>query len=150
MEEFFEASLFSKPFLSAVVVAAGSSVRMGGMNKIFLPLSGIPVVARSLLAYENCEDVSEIVVVTKESSIGEIEKLAEEYKGIVASAKFPEIPDEGGEKADEAKSSAALFAITGSKIIEYLILGGIFAGIGLAIKNFKGKRQCVSFNKATI
>ena len=68
-------------------------------------------------------------------------KLAEEYKGIVASAKFPEIPDEGGEKADEAKSSAALFAITGSKIIEYLILGGIFAGIGLAIKNFKGKRK---------
>ena len=68
-------------------------------------------------------------------------KMAEEYKGIVASAKFPEIPDEGGEKADEAKSSAALFAITGSKIIEYLILGGIFAGIGLAIKNFKGKRK---------
>ena len=27
------------------------------------------------------------------------------------------------------------------KIIEYLILGGIFAGIGLAIKNFKGKRK---------
>lgn len=68
-------------------------------------------------------------------------KMAEEYKGIIASAKFPEIPDEGGEKADEAKSSAALFAITGSKIIEYLILGGIFAGIGLAIKNFKGKRK---------
>ena len=80
MEEFFEASLFSKPFLSAVIVAAGSSVRMGGKDKIFLPLAGIPVVARSLLAYENCEDVSEIVVVTKESSINEIKKLAEEYK----------------------------------------------------------------------
>ena len=69
MEEFFEASLFSKPFLSAVIVAAGSSVRMGGKDKIFLPLAGIPVVARSLLAYENCEDVSEIVVVTRENSM---------------------------------------------------------------------------------
>ena len=80
MEDFFESSLFSKPFLSAVVVAAGSSVRMGGKDKIFLDVAGIPVIARSLLAYENCEDVSEIVVVTKESSINEIKKLAEEYK----------------------------------------------------------------------
>lgn len=68
-------------------------------------------------------------------------KMAEEYKGIVASAKFPEIPDEGGEKADEIKKPAALFAIIGSKTIEYLILGGIFVGIGLAIKKFKGKHK---------
>ena len=72
--------IFSKPFLSAVIVAAGSSSRMGGTDKIFLPINGIPVVARSLLAYENCADVSEIVVVTKESSIEKIQKLAEEYK----------------------------------------------------------------------
>ncbi len=80
MEDFFEASLFSKPFLSAVIVAAGSSVRMGGEDKIFLPVSEIPVVARSLLAFENCEDVSEIVVVTKESSVEKIRELAEKYE----------------------------------------------------------------------
>ena len=79
MEEYFESSLFSRPFLSAVIVAAGSSVRMGGEDKIFLPVSGIPVVARSLLAFENCGDVSEIVVVTKESSVERIKSLAEEY-----------------------------------------------------------------------
>lgn len=80
MEEYFEASLFQKPFLSAVIVAAGSSVRMGGADKIFLPIDGIPVIARSLLAYENCGDVSEIVVVTRESSVDAIRKTAEEYK----------------------------------------------------------------------
>ena len=79
MEEYFEASLFSRPFLSAVIVAAGSSVRMGGEDKIFLPISGVPVIARSMLAYENCEDVSEIVVVTKESSIDAIKSAAEKY-----------------------------------------------------------------------
>ncbi|MBQ7874560.1 MAG: 2-C-methyl-D-erythritol 4-phosphate cytidylyltransferase [Oscillospiraceae bacterium] len=79
MEEYFEASLFSKPFLSAVIVAAGSSARMGGEDKIFLPISGVPVIARSLLAYENCDDVSEIVVVTREASIEKIKALAEEY-----------------------------------------------------------------------
>ena len=78
MEEFFESSLFSKPFLSAVIVAAGNSARMGKADKIFLPINGIPVIARSLLAYENCADVSEIVVVTKESSIDAIKKIAEE------------------------------------------------------------------------
>ena len=79
MEEYFEASLFSKPFLSAVIVAAGSSVRMGGENKIFLPISGVPVIARSLLAYENCEDISEIVIVTREDSIEKMRDLAAEY-----------------------------------------------------------------------
>ena len=79
MEEYFESSLFSKPFLSAVIVAAGSSARMGGKDKIFLPILGIPVVARSLLAYENCTDISEIIVVTREDSIEKMRALAEEY-----------------------------------------------------------------------
>ena len=100
MEEFFEPSLFSKPFLSAVVVAAGSSVRMGGKDKIFLPVSGIPVVARSLLAYENCGDVSEIVVVTKESSIEEIRKLAEEYK----ISKLKAVVSGGATRAESVKN----------------------------------------------
>ena len=111
MEEYFESSLFSKPFLSAVIVAAGSSVRMGGEDKIFLPVSGIPVIARSLLAYENCDDVSEIVVVTKESSIERIKKLAKEY-GI---NKLSAVVSGGGTRAEsvrngvEAVSSKAAF-----------------------------------------
>ncbi len=79
MEEYFEESLFSKPFLSAVVVAAGSSSRMGGRDKIFMPLLDIPVIARSLMAYEKCEDVSEIIVVTRENSVNEIYETAEKY-----------------------------------------------------------------------
>lgn len=79
MEEYFETALFSKPFLSAVIVAAGNSVRMGSGDKIFMEISGVPVIARSMLAYENCEDISEIVVVTKESSVDKIYELAEKY-----------------------------------------------------------------------
>ena len=47
---------------SAVVAAAGNSVRMGGENKLLLPLEGIPVLARTLLALENASRVAEIVV----------------------------------------------------------------------------------------
>ena len=79
MEDYFEPSLFSKPFLSAVIVATGSSVRMGGENKIFMPVAGIPVIARSLLAFQNCDDISEIIVVTKEDSVEAIKSAAEEY-----------------------------------------------------------------------
>ena len=38
------------PFCSAIVAAAGSSRRMAGENKLMLPLDGIPVLARTLLA----------------------------------------------------------------------------------------------------
>ncbi|MBQ3500625.1 MAG: 2-C-methyl-D-erythritol 4-phosphate cytidylyltransferase, partial [Oscillospiraceae bacterium] len=100
MEEFFEASLFSKPFLSAVIVAAGNSSRMGGEDKIFLPISGVPVIARSLLAFENCGDISEIIVVTKESSAGKIREIAEEH-GI---RKLVKIVPGGNTRAESVRS----------------------------------------------
>ena len=43
------------PFGSAIVAAAGSSSRMEGENKLLLPLEGIPVLARTLLALEGAE-----------------------------------------------------------------------------------------------
>ena len=63
-------------------------------------------------------------------------KMAEEYKGIVASAKFPEIPDEGGEKAESAeKSEGAAAARVVIKLLRYGIVGSVIAGIGSLIKN---------------
>lgn len=103
MEEYFEYSLFSKPFLSAVIVAAGSSARMGGKDKIFLPVEKIPVAARSLLAYENCEDVSEIIVVTKEDSIEKMKELAAEY-GI---KKLKTVVPGGASRAESVKNGIA-------------------------------------------
>ena len=62
-----------------VIVAAGSSMRMGGINKIFANVMGIPVIARTLLAFQRNRRVSEIVVVTRKEDIADIEKLAGEY-----------------------------------------------------------------------
>ena len=39
-------------FTSAVIVAAGSASRMGGINKIFYELDGIPVIIRTLLVFQ--------------------------------------------------------------------------------------------------
>ncbi|HIV61358.1 MAG TPA: 2-C-methyl-D-erythritol 4-phosphate cytidylyltransferase [Candidatus Butyricicoccus avistercoris] len=59
-----------KPFVSAVIPAAGSSRRMGeDINKLLLLIDGIPVLARTLLSFQNNENIDEIIVVCRESDI---------------------------------------------------------------------------------
>ncbi len=47
---------------SAIIVAAGSSRRMG-FNKLLALLAGVPVLRRTLGQFQACADVSEIIVV---------------------------------------------------------------------------------------
>lgn len=59
-----------KNFTTAVVCAAGSSTRMGGdTTKQFLELDGMPVVARTLLAYQAANTIHEIIVVAREDEL---------------------------------------------------------------------------------
>lgn len=59
-----------RPFLCAVILAAGCGSRMGaGPTKQMRELCGMPVVVRTLLAYEECPDVKEIVVVARQEEI---------------------------------------------------------------------------------
>lgn len=65
--------------ISAIIVAAGSSRRMG-FDKIFTLLHGKPVLYWSLAAFQNCENVDEILVVTREELIPDVEKLVRAEK----------------------------------------------------------------------
>lgn len=69
-----------RPFCSAVVVAAGQSQRMGGENKLFLDLCGIPVIAHTLMAIQSSEYIDEIVIVTREENIVKMADLCATYK----------------------------------------------------------------------
>ena len=62
---------------SVIIVAAGSSSRMNGENKQFADLGGIPVIGRTMLAFEQCESTVEIIVVTKADDIEAIKYIAE-------------------------------------------------------------------------
>ena len=65
----------------AVIPAGGRSSRMGqGVDKQFLDLAGIPVLARSLIAFENCDKIKGIVLASPEESHGQILGLCEKYK----------------------------------------------------------------------
>lgn len=67
-------------FTSAVIVAAGNSTRMGkGMNKQLLKVCGVPVLGRTLMAFEKTPVISEIVVVCREEDMPSFKEIAEEY-----------------------------------------------------------------------
>ena len=68
-----------RPRCAALVAAAGSSTRMGGANKLLLPLDGIPVLARTLDALQRAELVDEIIVATREEELVEIAQLCHTY-----------------------------------------------------------------------
>ena len=55
----------TRPYCAAVIAAAGNSSRMGGENKLFAELDGMPVLLRTLLSVAAAESVDEIVVATR-------------------------------------------------------------------------------------
>lgn len=69
----------SRPVCSAVVAAAGSSRRMEGENKLLLPLEGVPVLARTLLALSDASSVDEIVIAAREEDFLPFASLCKEY-----------------------------------------------------------------------
>ena len=46
-----------------------------GFDKLFTPLAGKPVLWYSLRAFSECDEIDEILVVSKEESVAEVEKL---------------------------------------------------------------------------
>lgn len=70
----------AKPFVTAVIVAAGNSTRMGGVNKQFLLIDGVPVLIRTLLAFSQSDMVDEIIVAAREEDIPKMFAMIKEYK----------------------------------------------------------------------
>ena len=65
--------------VSAVIVSAGNSTRMGGINKQFLELDGVPVIVNTITMFQRCNMIDEIIIVTRESEIDAVAKLVEKY-----------------------------------------------------------------------
>ena len=63
-------ALRRRPRTAGVILAAGSGTRMGGeVPKQFLPVCGVPILIRSVRAFDACPVVDEIVIVTRETDI---------------------------------------------------------------------------------
>jgi 2-C-methyl-D-erythritol 4-phosphate cytidylyltransferase len=62
--------------LVAIIVAAGSSRRMG-FDKLSAPVAGKPVIEHTIDAFERANSVADIIVVTREDRLAEFEKLTQ-------------------------------------------------------------------------
>lgn len=71
-------------YCGAVIVAAGSASRMGGIDKVMAPLKGEPMICHTVRAFQSCDAVKEIVIVTREDLIVPISDLCREFPKVKA------------------------------------------------------------------
>ncbi|HYR23760.1 MAG TPA: 2-C-methyl-D-erythritol 4-phosphate cytidylyltransferase [Chthoniobacterales bacterium] len=83
--------------LSAIIVAAGSSERMG-FDKLFALVSGKPIIAHTIGAFERTDCVDEIILVGRADCLAELRKL------IGKPSKVKQIVEGGAERSDSVRA----------------------------------------------
>jgi 2-C-methyl-D-erythritol 4-phosphate cytidylyltransferase len=61
--------------VSAIIVAAGESRRMNGVDKVLAPLGGRPVISHVLGVFDSCQSIDQIVLVVNQKSLDACQKL---------------------------------------------------------------------------
>ena len=62
-------------YCGAVIVAAGTASRMGGIDKVMAELEGQPMILRTVKTFQTCDAIKEIVIVTREDLLMPITNL---------------------------------------------------------------------------
>ncbi len=83
--------------VGAVIVAAGSSQRMGGVDKVFALLGKKPVLAYVVDTFQKCNSINQIVIVLSQQNLEQGEQL-------VAEQGWPKVTDvcPGGERRQDS------------------------------------------------
>ena len=71
-------------YCGAVIVAAGTASRMGGIDKVMAELDGEPMILRTVRTFQNSDAIKEIVVVTREDLILPIMRLCASFDKVKA------------------------------------------------------------------
>ena len=71
-------------YCGAVIVAAGTASRMGGIDKVMAMLEGEPMIVRTVRTFQNCDAVKEIVIVTREDLIPKITSMCAKFSKVRA------------------------------------------------------------------
>ena len=71
-------------YCGAVIVAAGTASRMGGIDKVMAPLDGEPMIVRTVRTFQACDAVKEIVIVTREDLIPKITSMCGKFDKVCA------------------------------------------------------------------
>lgn len=76
--------LLKLKYCGAVIVAAGSASRMGGIDKITAQLDGVPVIVRTVKAFQECPAIKEIVIVTTSDKLTQVMSLCKDHEKVTA------------------------------------------------------------------
>lgn len=88
---------------TAVIVAAGTATRMGGVDKILTPLLDVPTIIRSIKAFEESQCIDNIVVVLRKDAVNTVQNLLTQHK----LGKVTDLVEGGETRAESVKSGIA-------------------------------------------
>ena len=71
-------------YCGAVIVAAGTASRMGGIDKVMAKLKGEPMIVHTVRAFQECDAIREIVIVTRPDLLQEIMSLCRQFEKVRA------------------------------------------------------------------
>lgn len=71
-------------YCGAVIVAAGTASRMEGIDKVMAPIGGEPMILRTVGAFQACDAIREIVIVTREDLIPKITSMTGKFSKVQA------------------------------------------------------------------
>lgn len=109
----YEVSEIPKNGIPAIIVAAGSFTRMEGVNKQLAEISGIPVIIRTLMAFENSNLVSSIILVVRADDVFSVQLLTEKY-GIT---KLTDIVCGGNCRQESVVKGLSRVSVTAEKVL---------------------------------
>lgn len=66
-------------YTGAVIVAAGSASRMQGIDKVMACIGGEPMIVRTIRAFQTCDAIREIVIVTRQDLISQVSQLCASF-----------------------------------------------------------------------
>lgn len=89
---------------TAIILAGGSSTRMGGRDKQLIEIDGVPVIVKSALIFERTAEVTEIIIAARKEEKEHIERLCESF-GIT---KLKAVTEGGATRAESARKAFAL------------------------------------------
>lgn len=130
--------------LSVIVVAAGESTRMGGIDKLSLEIGGRPVLWHSIGVFDSSDAVSRLVIVTHVTKVSQVEEsvelcgLTKPFRVVAGGARRQDSVRCGLDALDEWKDTSQFVAVHDAArpfVDDEMIRKGLVAakGIGAAI-----------------
>ena len=97
-------------YCGAVIVAAGSASRMGGIDKVMAQLDGEPMICRTVRAFQTAPAIREIVIVTRVDLVEPITALCKSFDKVTTVTVGGSSRQESVEKGLAALSSKVKLA----------------------------------------